>query len=73
MSSPTRVKTGCVPVRTITYRSPGAPPLSSGVAFALQADALAVARPGLDAELDRLGPVHDAFAVASGAGVGDAA
>ena len=39
----------------------------AGVALALQADALAVARAGLDAEFDSFGTVDSAFAVASGA------
>ncbi len=60
-------------MRTMTNRSPASAAVDAGVAFALQADALPVARAGLDAELDRLGAVDDALAVAGGAVVGDAA
>src|SRR5438046_8023065 len=45
----------------------------SRVAFALQTDALAVAGPGLDAELHRFGAFHHTLAVARRAVVGDAA
>ena len=47
--------------------------IHAGVAFALQADALAVARAGLDAEFDGLCFGNGAFAVAGGAVVRGAA
>ncbi len=47
--------------------------VDAGVALALQADALAVARAWLDAKLDRLGAGDSALAVAGGAVVRDVA
>ena len=43
--------------------------VESGVALAGEANALAVAGAGLDAEFEGLGAVDDAFAMAVGAGV----
>src|SRR5579872_407215 len=52
---------------------PGRSPIRTGVAFALQTNALSVARPGLDAEVDRLRFAHGALAMARGTVIGDAA
>src|ERR1035437_4146562 len=51
----------------------GSAAVHTGVALALQANPLPVARAGLDAKLDGFAAADHALAVTGGAGIGDAA
>ena len=68
MSSPSRLKIGCALGSNDDVEIAGRAAVGTGVAFAGETDALTVAGSGLDANFERLGLRHRAFAVAGGAG-----
>ena len=68
MSSPSRWKSGCSPDAYDDVKIADPASAQSGIAFTRDAYSLPVARPGLDADLERIGALDAAFAVADRAG-----